>query len=61
MHVYLSIHVEQQQMEIVHTIPTKMAIGAEVCYISTKGFSDIFNVRNYCTCRGTSHMYFYMF
>lgn len=29
-HVYLSIHVEQQQMEIVYTIPTKMAIGAEI-------------------------------
>lgn len=41
---YLSIHIDQ--MEIVYTVPTKMAMCAEVCYYSSKGFSERLYVRN---------------
>lgn len=40
---YLSIHIDQ--MEIVYTVPTKMAMCAEVCYYSSKGFSERLYVR----------------
>lgn len=44
---YLSIHIDQ--MVIVYTVPTKMAMCAEVCYYSSKGFSERLYVRNTCT------------
>lgn len=47
---YLSIHIDQ--MEIVYTVTTKMAMCAEVCYYSSKGFSERLYVRNTCTYNG---------
>lgn len=47
---YLSIHIDQ--MEIVYTVPTKLAMCAEVCYYSSKGFSERLYVRNTCTYNG---------
>lgn len=56
---YLSIHIEQNQIEIAYTTPTKMVMRAEVCYYSSKCLSERLYVRNTCTYNGTFIVLYY--